>query len=110
MDCSSASGPGITGDIQRRSGVVAGTTIAGTVAEIGIADAKHGVAAEKVAGASRLAMTATLAKITAVPTLVGTMVDSVADSRSAEVSPTVVVASMVEADPMAVDVAERQFC
>jgi phosphatidylserine synthase len=61
-------------------------------------------------------MTATLAKIMAVATSAGTMVDSVADSLSAEVSPAAVVASMVEADPtvegdrMAVDVTERQFC
>jgi phosphatidylserine synthase len=53
---------------------------------------------------------ATLAKIMAVATRVGTMVDSVADSLSAEVSPTAVVASMVEADRMVADVTERQFC
>ncbi len=83
--------------------------IAGTVAEIGIADAKHGAAAGKVAGASRIAMTATLEKIMAVATREGMIVDSVAGSLSAEVSPAVV-ASTVEADRMVVDAAKRQFC
>jgi phosphatidylserine synthase len=55
-------------------------------------------------------MTATLAKIMAVATSAGTMVDSVADSLSAEVSPAAVVASMVEADRMVVDAAKRRFC
>jgi hypothetical protein len=106
VECSSVLARGITGAIQPGTGAD-GTTIAGTVAEIGIADATHGAAAGKVAGASRFAMMATLAKITAVRTPAGTMVDSVVDSRSAEVSLTAVVASMVEADPMAVDVVER---
>jgi hypothetical protein len=61
-------------------------------------------------------LAATLAKIMAVGTRVGTRVDSVEASLSGEVSPAAVVASMVEADPtvegdrMAVDVTERQFC
>ena len=69
-----------------------------------------GAAAGRVAGTSRVAMTATLAKIMAVATRAGTMVDSAADSLSVEVKRTAVVASMVEADRMVVDATERQVC
>jgi hypothetical protein len=81
--------------------------IAGTVVEIGTADAQDGAAAGKVVATSRVAMTATLATVA---TRVGTMVDSVADSPSAEVSLTVVAGSMVEGASTAAGTAKRQFC
>src|SRR5579864_6895545 len=110
MESSSAWARGTTGDIRRGSGIVA------------IMAARGGDIATMPTRGSRAGVTtvamheATHARIMAVATRVGTTADSVADSLSvagspsAEVSPAVVVASMVEADRTAVDVAERQFC
>src|SRR5579864_7228626 len=104
MESSSAWARGTTGDIRRGSGIVA------------IMAARGGDIATMPTRGSRAGVTtvamheATHARIMAVATRVGTTADSVAGSPSAEVSPAVVVASMVEADRTAVDVAERQFC
>src|SRR5580765_2542805 len=104
MACSLAWAPGITGDIRRISGIADGTMIAGMDAADGT-----GTEAGRVAGDTGIAMRAMLAKIRAAVTRV-VMVDSVVDRLSAEVSPTAVAASMVEADSTAADIANCKFC
>jgi hypothetical protein len=67
-----------------------------------------GTVTGRVAGDSGIAIKSMLVKIMAAVTPV-VMVDSVADRLSAEGSPTVV-ASMVEPDSTAADIANPKFC
>ena len=84
--------------------------IAGTVAEIGIADATDGAAVGRVAGTSRNAMAAMLEETMAGATSEGMTAHSVADRAFAAVKPTVVADSMAEGALTGADTAKRQFC
>ena len=85
--------------------------IAGTVAEIGIADATDGAAVGRVAGTLRYAVAAMFAGTMAAATPEGMTADSVADRAFAAVKPTVAAAdSMAEGVPTGADTAKCQFC